>query len=190
MDTIRHLFLTGERQVGKTTLINRLLACNPGWAVKGFRTFMERSPDPDLIGAVYIAPIAPSDWYRKEEARAGIRRLSGMEAFPGAFDRIGARILRESANADLVVMDELGFMENDAQAFQQAVLKTLQGVTPVLGVIKPASTPFLESVRGSPHVHILAVNRDNRDDLLLTASRLITAAVHSFQISRTGTRHQ
>ncbi|MDD4133841.1 MAG: nucleoside-triphosphatase [Eubacteriales bacterium] len=184
MNANRHLFLTGEPQAGKTTLINRLLARHPGWAVKGFCTYMECTPGYEAIVTVYIAPITPCDWYRKEEALAGIRLVSRREAFPGAFDRVGARILRESVGADLVIMDELGFLENEALAFQQTVLETLQGETPVLGVIKPTSTPFLDLVRGYPHVHILAVNPDDREDQYLKASRFVAAAVQYYQASQ------
>ena len=33
-----HLLLTGEVQVGKSTLIRRLLEAHPGWRVGGFQT--------------------------------------------------------------------------------------------------------------------------------------------------------
>ena len=39
-------------------------------------------------------------------------------------------------------MDELGFFESEALNFQKQVLKCLASPIPVLGVIKPLSTPF------------------------------------------------
>lgn len=184
MDVKRHLFLTGERQVGKTTLINRLLARHPGWLVRGFRTYTDFSGGDAVVGAVYIAPVAPCHWYRREEAIAGIRRVGGRESFPEVFDSVGVRVLQQNLDTDLVIMDELGFMENKAASFQHAVLKTLQHDTPVLGVIKPLPSVFLDAVRSHPGVHLLTITPDNREELLTHADNLITAAVTHWKALR------
>ncbi|MBR4869427.1 MAG: hypothetical protein IKU12_01455, partial [Oscillospiraceae bacterium] len=50
--------------------------------------------------------------------------------------------------------------------FQAAVLSALEGPLPVLGVIKPRSTPFLDAVRSHPKVRVLEVTPETRDALL------------------------
>ncbi len=63
-------------------------------------------------------------------------------------------------------MDELGFLESEAFAFQKKSLEILDGDTPVIGVIKPRSSDFLDLVRKHPRVEILEVTPENRTERL------------------------
>ena len=163
---MRHVFLTGDTRLGKTTLLNALLALHPAWRVGGFRTYLYQN-------GVYLAPAdAPQDKDglpdapRDEQSRVGLRGKPPV-AFPAAFDALGASLL-SPAGKDVLLMDELGFLERDAQRFQCAVLHALDGSAPVLGVLKPLRTPFLDRVRAHPDVRVLAVTRENRDELMQT----------------------
>lgn len=62
-------------------------------------------------------------------------------------------------------MDELGFLENDARAFQAAVLRALDGDTPVLAAVKPRDTNFLRRVRSHPKAELVLLDEQNRDAL-------------------------
>jgi nucleoside-triphosphatase THEP1 len=62
-------------------------------------------------------------------------------------------------------MDELGFIESAASAFQNAVFAVLDGSVPVLGVIRKGSTPFLEKVKAHGNVSVVEVDTANRDKL-------------------------
>lgn len=157
----RHLFLTGERQVGKSTLVDKVLA-RLGLPVGGFRTF----------GAHYTDDGGSDVCIRGAGEDVGIHRVAhrggekgGFVAFPEVFDRIGTELLRPGQLCRIVVMDELGFMEAEAHAFQQAVMDCLDGEIPVLGVIKPRATPFLDRVRAHPGVQVEEVTEANRNDL-------------------------
>ena len=54
-------------------------------------------------------------------------------------------------------------MESSAEVFQKAVFETLDSETPVLGVIRNKSTPFLDAVRSREDVILLTVTVHNRD---------------------------
>ena len=84
--------------------------------------------------------------------------LSGKPSIPW-----GVALL-EQAGPPLILMDELGFMENEAHVFQQKVLEILDGNIPVLGVIKPQSFPFLDKVRNHPKVKVLDITTENREE--------------------------
>ncbi len=62
-------------------------------------------------------------------------------------------------------MDELGFIEKDAAGFQNAVLSTLNGSVPVLGVVRNMQTPFLDQVRTHPNVDVIFVTKENREEI-------------------------
>ncbi len=166
-----NFLLTGERQVGKTTIIRTLLARRPEWRLGGFMTdtrYHDENIDPDATGGVYIHPA----WQRAEQRRFTRDNLVGIRGnmtwFTGvteAFDSYGAQLLRDTEDCTVVLMDELGFMEREAMVFQEAVLRELERDSTVLGVVKPKETPFLDRVRGVPQTVVLEVNEDNRDEI-------------------------
>jgi nucleoside-triphosphatase len=82
------------------------------------------------------------------------------------FDIHGTEILRNSGKFYVIVMDELGFMESKARIFQSAVMQHISGVIPILGVIKPVKTKFLDAVRSHSNVKVCEVTKDNRDAVL------------------------
>lgn len=157
----QHLFLTGERQVGKTTLVDKVLA-RLGLPAGGFRTF----------GANFSEDGSSDVCIRGEAADSGSHRVAhrggskgGRNVFTEVFDRVGAELLRPGQCCRILVMDELGFMEADAHVFQKAVLDCLDGDTPVLGVIKPQHSPFLDRIRAHSGVQVVEVDPASRDGL-------------------------
>jgi nucleoside-triphosphatase len=156
-----HVFLTGEIQIGKSTALRRFLA-ETGVASDGFLTYFE--PDGKERGGrdLFIAPfdtLAPS----AERRRAAHRSGGGLTVFAEAFEIYGAEIVRRAGRRDLIVMDELGVMEENAPRFKEAVLRRLDGEIPVAGVVKQARSPFLDAIRAHPGVEIITVTRENRD---------------------------
>ncbi|HJJ30537.1 MAG TPA: nucleoside-triphosphatase [Methanocorpusculum sp.] len=160
----RHVLLTGNIQVGKSTIINKVinaLDINPG----GFKTCWG-APCSDGTTDLYLLGMheAPSP------DKIAARRLGsgcGVTAFPDVFDTVGPHLLAEASHSSLIIMDELGFIEKNATTFQNAVLSTFDGAIPVLGVIRNMQTPFLDKVRAHPNVDVIFVTEDNRDDIFL-----------------------
>ena len=148
------LFLTGEVQIGKSTLITRVLdALQPNTG--GFKT----------IGIDHEVRIFFPDGSAPCENNVVAIRTppENRRSFPDVFDTVGVSLLQNPA--ELVLMDELGFFENNSPKFQKAVLRILDTDTPVLGVIKPRDTPFLNAVRNHPKTQVIEVTKENRDAL-------------------------
>ena len=82
------------------------------------------------------------------------------------FDTLGAQLIESAPKGGIILMDELGFLENDARVFQSAVLCALDGDTPVLAAVKPKDTPFLRAVRGHENAELVFIDEQNRDALL------------------------
>ena len=100
-------------------------------------------------------------------AQAGADGLLDMEnvveSAVKVFDTHGVEILKNAGKRDIIVMDELGTMESGAHVFQGEVFRRLERGKPVLGVLKAASTPFLDAIRLRGDVRVIEVTRENRE---------------------------
>ena len=151
-----HLFLTGEKGVGKSTLIDYLLAgCTPC----GFRTCRVEGvlsrPSVHLLTVPDTTPTADNLLF-----------YCGAYS-PERFDTLGVAAL-ENRSGDVLLMDELGPAESGAERFTAAVLAALDGELPILGVLQQADTPFLRAVARHPRVRLVTVTLQNRDALRTT----------------------
>lgn len=168
----RHIFLTGPKQVGKTTLLRAALADFPG-SVGGFCTLRTRAYLGDAWSVHLLRPGCG-------EAPGPQNLLFVCGAADGEtasrFDRLGTAALAEGAGRDVLLMDELGPHEARAAVFRQAVLAALDGVVPILGVLQAAPSPFLEEVARHPQVRLIQVTAENRDDPALLAALRAAAA--------------
>jgi len=174
----RHIFLTGDIQVGKSTLIHRVLALHPGLRLGGFYTLSAYPGADSSLRHVYMVPAArPHTPCDASNTVALCHPGRPLRRFADVFDRLGPMYLAQPDSPDLVLMDELGTLEGEALRFQSAVLRRLDGRVPVLGVIKPKPSPFLDAIRGRPNVHIIEVTADNRDSLPEPLDRLLTQAL-------------
>ena len=167
----QHIVLWGQRGVGKSTLARRLLEDWTG-PVRGFVT---RSSPPDADGFRSIYLHAADDPTPVEHTRNRVGRTNRTEhtMWPEVFDGLGVELLRAQPGS-LILMDELGFLEQDAAAFRRAVLRCLDGSIPVLAVIKHKThIPFLQEIRNHPRVQLYQVTEEIRDALPALLSPLI-----------------
>ena len=176
-----HIFLTGEIQVGKSTIIRNFLA-QSGLSADGFMTYWET----DRGGGrnLYLSPysLAPQIHDRRliVHDNGGHRhhRLSLTAGAVEAFDIYGAAILNDSGKRSAVIMDELGVMESKSPAFQRAVMRHIYGNVTVLGVIKPVNNEFLNTIRSHENVAVHEVTPENRDSVL---KWLMRVPAHNWQ---------
>lgn len=161
----RHVFLTGEKQVGKTTIIREFLS-QSGLSADGFITFWES--DGGSGGGLYLSPfLTDSLNYEKYlVAEKGEQKQGPREKLLKVFNTHGCEILESSGKRDIIVMDELGFIESEAADFRQSVMRRIDGEVPILGVIKPMQTEFLDEIRAHPEVEVRTVTEENRGTVL------------------------
>jgi nucleoside-triphosphatase len=166
------ILLTGEPGVGKSTIISKVVN-TIGITPQGFNTLAQ---SPVILGEVpesnfqynegiYIVPYGDTPLSGMPPVGERNRNKRKATAFPGTFDTLGVKILTDSQDAGLIIMDELGFMENKALLFQQKVLQILNSDATVLGVIKPKQTPFLDAIRALSSVEVIEVTENKRDDI-------------------------
>ena len=160
----RHLFLTGRKQVGKSTALRRLIAEN-GLICAGFETRL-LALDGVRRGFVLHGRV---DMPAQENdcivcVRTGERRSVPV---PEVFNEIGANILRLSREGDApyILMDELGKLESDGGAFAQEVLRCLDSEKTVLGVLQQCDSPLFRAISARSDVLVLTVTEENREEI-------------------------
>lgn len=154
----KHLFLTGEIQIGKSTALKRFFDISHVRADGFLTSFASRGEEREL----YIYRFDTLDG--ESEGWLAVKIDSrGANIVPEAFNVYGADIIRASGRHGMIIMDELGVFEECAPEFKAAVFEKLDGDTPVLGVVKKREAPFLDAVRAHPNVEVVEVTSENRD---------------------------
>ena len=152
-----HLFLTGEKGVGKSTLLRRLVGKRTAAGFCTVRVFREDGASLHLLR---------SDEEPTEENLLCVCPPVASGETAARFDRLGCAALR--LTGEVIVMDELGPAEQGAEAFRAAVLRLLDGDIPVLGVLQRGTFAHWDAVKQHPKVRLVEVIAENRDALALT----------------------
>ena len=162
----RHILILGERGVGKSTLIEKLLAASsrPRY---GFITKM-RPAGPDGFHPIYIHPAGQPVAERTYTEENCIGTCDSRTHRPNldAFNVLGVRYIEAARPDGIIVMDELGFFEAKADDFTAAVLAALAGDVPVIAAVKSRTDiPFLNAVRAAPKAEVFYITPENREEL-------------------------
>ncbi len=152
-----HILIVGGRGVGKSTLICRVLS-ELKCSVWGFETKKEPLPE----GPIYIYE-AGKEHVRSEENLVGYCANQKPTVFSDAFDRFAEKLTEPKG--DVIVMDELGFMESGSAAFCSAVLRLFGGETPIIAAVKDKDTAFLQTVRSHKNAKVFHISEENRNAL-------------------------
>ena len=150
-----HLFFTGRKGVGKSTLVRTVIE---GKRVGGF--FTKRVEGLLERPSVHLLRAGTADVPSAENL---LFCCGGADM--QRFEQLGCGALADTAGCDVLVMDELGPHEEQAAAFRQAVLRALDGDAPVIGVLQQAESAFLRQVAAHPNIRVITVTEENRDAL-------------------------
>ena len=158
-----HTLIVGERGVGKSTLLERVLR-EIGRPVFGFETKKEDALRDERLGSpVYIyEPGAPRT--QSETNLVGYCRNQCPSYRREGFDRYAGK-LQNVPPGCIVKLDEIGFMEAASPAFCAAIMRLLDGDTPVIAAVKFNASPFLDAVRSHPNCRRFDITPENRDAL-------------------------
>ena len=161
----RHLFLTGDKQVGKSTLLRRLIEAKhlhcSGFETRAFYLDNERRGF-TLHGRVDMPP------YENDcICCARVAEKRSVPVLP-VFEENGAAILQKSQSspAPFILMDELGRLEKQAGAFIEQIFACLDSDKRVLGVLQKCSSDHVEAISKREDVTVLTVTFENREELL------------------------
>ena len=161
----RHLFLTGDKQVGKSTLLRRLIEVRQldcaGFETQAFYLNGERRGF-TLHGRVAMPP------YRNDcICCARVEEKRAVPVLP-VFEENGVLILKRSlaSPSPFLLMDELGRLEREASGFIAQVEACLGADKRVLGVLQKCDSAHVARIAQREDVTVLTVTQENRQELL------------------------
>ena len=159
-----HALIVGDRGVGKSTLIRRVLAAlkRPRF---GYETKKEEQLEDPVRGCPVYLYDAGSPHRQTPENLIGYNKEPNAASVTAAFDRFAPRLMEPVPEGSVVELDEIGFLEAKSESFCQAVVHLLDGDTPVIAAVKNRNIPFLETVRAHPNARCFYITPENRDAL-------------------------
>lgn len=159
-----HILIVGARGVGKSTLIRRVLK-ELNVSVCGFETKKEdHLEDPEYGSPVYIYE-ADKPHEQHPENLVGYCKNKHPLVYKETFDRYAQTLREVPETPEVILMDEIGFMESLSEEFQSAILSHLEGDRLVIAAVKHKDTPFLQQVRSHPNCRCFTITPENRDAL-------------------------
>ena len=149
--------------MGKSTLVSVVLS-SAGLKYGGLRSISVFDENNDRN--VYLVPANGGN--NEPAVLAGVcsnRHIT--ERYPEVFDDVGCRLLDFDVDTKLVVIDEIGNMERDAEGYSDRILELLdRNDVRILGVLqKKADSALAEAIRKHPNVRMIEVTEENRDVL-------------------------
>ncbi len=167
----RTVLLSGRPGIGKTTLIKQLVVSLPGRS-GGFYTqeirHQGRRVGFEIVtlqgSRATLAHIGRAAGPRVGKYRVNVENVTAV-AVPA--------IQQAIAEADYVVIDEIGRMELFSTAFQEAVMQAISSPKPVLGTVMLRPNPVVDSLRRVTNVDIVKVTVTNRDTLAETVRQML-----------------
>jgi nucleoside-triphosphatase len=155
--------LTGRPGCGKTTLIRRLVE-EMDVSADGFYTEeIRRGGRREGFALVTLDGRTATLASVHSRSRHKVSRY-GVDV--NAIDSVGVpAIERATAEAALIVIDEIGKMEMFSNRFRQAVLSALESGKPVLASIMLAPHPWADAVKARPEVEAILLTETNRSQV-------------------------
>ncbi len=168
----RTILLSGRPGIGKTTLIEKLIVTLPGRS-GGFYTQEIRHQGRRVgfeIVTLQGSRATMAHVYHRGGPRVGKYGVNVENVTAVAVPAIQQAV----AEADYVVIDEIGRMELLSAAFREAVVQAISSAKSVLGTVMSKPNPFVDSLRRMPRVDVVEVTFANRDSLAETIRRMLT----------------
>ncbi|MEG0713060.1 MAG: nucleoside-triphosphatase, partial [Niameybacter sp.] len=157
---IKNIFITGDKGVGKSTLIEKLIVENDlEKQIGGFKTL----PYYDVLvrKGFYLHSLLevagndqPISWQKDDVS---------CEPIACTFESLGVELLETCLRSDkpYVLMDEVGVLEREAYVFQNTVIKVLASHKIVIGVLKDKPHSFLQHIKGRSDTKVYTLEGSN-----------------------------
>lgn len=159
----RHIFLTGEKQVGKSTIWQTLLAEreHTGFVTEPF--FVQEVKRGYILHSMIDLPDMMNDV--PCVVRVNARRQT---AVPPVFEGAGVRSLELALESDtpIILMDEIGKVERQCNTFLDAVRRCLDDESHhILGVVQRGDTPLQREIMTRNDIIRYEVTEENRGEV-------------------------
>jgi nucleoside-triphosphatase len=162
---LRHdkTLITGKPGVGKTTLVQTIVARMESINIAGFYTAEIRSK-----GSRLGFELQGLDGTRKILAHVDIHsqyRVGKYGVDKKGFEEFLDNLELLSPDVELVLIDEIGKMELFSNRFRSLIHDVLNSDKQVLGTIALKGERFILEIKKRPDIHLLEVTRGNLEQL-------------------------
>ena len=178
----KHIFLTGPKQVGKSTIIQKYLAAH-SITCAGFLTVKSETIFPGYR-SVHMLDVSNTSNKNAQNNKKPSKenflffcaqvsdaryRQYGLSPDPAPrFNRIGCQLLDAiPSDTELIIMDEIGPHEDKAFDFQKTILSYLERDIPIIGVLQQSDSILFHKIVSHPNVSLINVSLENRSQLEL-----------------------
>lgn len=157
--------IEANKHVGKTTLVNKVLETTSKEVI-GLKTIkIDELKDQDEMYPIYLFPIKSkpiiNDSYCVGRCGKG-KHFSNDEVF----NTVGVELLTSNSSNQLIIIDELGFLEMKAEKYVDKIIEILNSNNPVLIMMKTKTSPeFLDRLKTIENVEHISMNLSNRNDI-------------------------
>lgn len=165
---MKHVILTGEVGAGKSTVLDKILQLLDAQA-EGVETGAY-TPREEKEKTLYMRA------YGDKEKGVPFMHLPGGDKAYAArcFDTVGVQLLRRAGRTgELIVIDEIGWLERNAVDYQEEVRTALDGNIPVLAVLRQNKAEWADWIRNHPDVQMMTVSLKNRNELPKLAADIL-----------------
>ncbi len=163
-----NLFISGDIGVGKSYLLRNILeeldvslggfVTGKGQDVSGHWVYLMSLND--CVSSTQVAYVKNGE------------NIYQGQVFNDRFDAFGTLVIREAIDQrQLIVMDEIGVMERQAETFKKCILEALDSEKPVIGIVKNRKDSFLERVKAREDTKVLFLTDTNAVEVKETAKR-------------------
>lgn len=170
----KHVLICGKKQTGKTTLIERVMQ-EVNVPVYGYSTKIFRD-NADGISRVYMYPASSKNRRRGTDNYIGSTRDKVLDVRSETFELLGTELIRSAGPDGILVMDEIGFMENGALDFRKAVTEAFDGDIHILASIKDTdkNIDHIENIRNHPNSELIMLTEENRDQMTMKVMSIVS----------------
>lgn len=163
-----NIVVCGNTGTGKSSAIRRVLQ-QTNEPLYGFWT-EKLAPNLDGRCPVFIHGCREPLTYASDHC-IGMCRERCAEKFPLTFETVGVPFLTDIPEHALVLMDEIGVMENDAKGFCAEIFRTLDGNYRVLVAVRDRATPLLDAIRAHEKSRCFSAAETRSEDFLKIAQQ-------------------
>ncbi|XP_045186896.1 nucleoside-triphosphatase THEP1-like [Mercenaria mercenaria] len=174
-ETRRHIMLTGQPGIGKTTLVKKVCEKleDENWQCQGFYT-EEKREDGQRVGFDVVTFDGQSGALARVVDRdnpvAGRSYMVGRyNVLLQSFEKIAlpSLAIKPSEYTRVIVIDEIGKMELFSRSFTQTVKDLLKHPkTTVFATVPVRANPFVEEIKNRDDVQLYTVTKENRNQLV------------------------
>lgn len=149
---MQKIFLTGESGVGKSYIINKI---KDRQDTIGFKTFFDTGRKTLFIR-----------FSGGESFPVGYRDEGKMKPVLFGFERAACIIEQLQPDDRLLIVDEIGILEENCYKFKIAFEKLLDRSSKVLCVLRSGETPFISQLKSRSDFELLKLKKDSRNETL------------------------